>query len=49
MSDLDAAVAAIARGEIVVLTGDALRGGDIDFCVAARFATAERVAFMAAA
>jgi 3,4-dihydroxy 2-butanone 4-phosphate synthase/GTP cyclohydrolase II len=47
MSDLDTAVAAIARGEIVVLTGDALRGGDIDFCVAARFATAERVAFMA--
>jgi 3,4-dihydroxy 2-butanone 4-phosphate synthase/GTP cyclohydrolase II len=47
VSDLEAAIAAIARGEIVVLTGDALRGGDIDFCVAARFATAERIAFMA--
>ena len=47
MSDVEAAVSAIGRGEIVVLTGDALRGGDIDFCVAARFATAERIAFMA--
>lgn len=41
------ALAAIARGEIAVLTGDAYRGGDIDFCVAARFAAAPRIAFMA--
>ena len=40
-------LAAIARGEIVVLTGDALRGGDIDFMVAAKFATAQAIAFMA--
>jgi 3,4-dihydroxy 2-butanone 4-phosphate synthase len=47
MSRLDTALNAVARGQIVVLTGDRLRGGDIDFCVAARFATAERIAFMA--
>ena len=45
--DLAKALAAIARGEIVVLTGDALRGGDIDFLVAAKFATAAAITFMA--
>lgn len=41
------ALAAIGRGEMVVLTGDRLRGGDIDLMLAARFATAEAIAFMA--
>ena len=44
---LDAALAAIGRGEIVVLTGDRLRGGDVDLMVAARFAGARQIAFMA--
>lgn len=41
------AVEAIARGDIVVLTGDRLRGGDIDFCVAASLVTPEHINFMA--
>ncbi len=44
---LDRAVAALAAGEVIVLTGDRLRGGDIDFAVAAKHATAEAVNFMA--
>ncbi|MFN3515804.1 MAG: 3,4-dihydroxy-2-butanone-4-phosphate synthase [Novosphingobium sp.] len=44
---LDGAVAALAAGEVIVLTGDRLRGGDIDFAVAARHATPEAVNFMA--
>lgn len=44
---LDAAVAALAAGEVIVLTGDRLRGGDIDFAVAARHATPDAVNFMA--
>ena len=46
-SGLDKAIAALAAGRIVVLTGDKLRGGDIDFAVAAKHADAEAVNFMA--
>lgn len=45
--DLDAALAAIAAGRIVVIAGDALRGGDIDLMVAARHVTPEAINFMA--
>ncbi len=38
---------AVARGEMIILTGDQLRGGDIDFCVAASLVTAEHINFMA--
>lgn len=44
---LDRAVAALAAGKVIVLTGDRLRGGDIDFAVAAKHATDEAVNFMA--
>lgn len=44
---LEKAVAALAARRIVVLTGDRLRGGDIDFAVAAKFADAAAINFMA--
>jgi 3,4-dihydroxy 2-butanone 4-phosphate synthase len=44
---LDPALAALAGGKVVVLTGDRLRGGDIDFAVAARHASADAINFMA--
>lgn len=44
---LDRALAALAAGKVIVLTGDRLRGGDIDFAVAARHADADTVNFMA--
>ena len=44
---LDRALGALAAGQVIVLTGDRLRGGDIDFAVAARHATADAVNFMA--
>jgi 3,4-dihydroxy-2-butanone 4-phosphate synthase len=44
---LDAACAQIAGGGMVLLSGDALRGGDIDFVAAARSVTAAQVNFMA--
>jgi 3,4-dihydroxy 2-butanone 4-phosphate synthase len=44
---LDHALAALAAGKVIVLTGDRLRGGDIDFAVAARHADADTVNFMA--
>ena len=46
-SALEPALAALAAGRIVVLTGDRLRGGDIDFAVAARHADAAAINFMA--
>ncbi len=46
-SGLDTALAAIAAGRIVVLAGDALRGGDIDLMCAARHVTPEAINFMA--
>ena len=45
--ELEAALAAIAAGKIVVLTGDRLRGGDIDFAMAAEYADAAAINFMA--
>ena len=44
---LEPALAALAAGKVIVLTGDRLRGGDIDFAVAARHADADTVNFMA--
>ena len=46
-AQLDDAVAALAQGQIIVLTGDRLRDGDIDFVVAARHADAAAINFMA--
>ena len=46
--ELGTALAATAAGKIVVLTGDRLRGGDIDFAVAAKHADAAAINFMAA-
>ena len=43
----EAAVSALAAGRMIVITGDALRGGDIDFCIAARHADADAINFMA--
>ena len=37
----------LADGQIVILSGDALRGGDIDFAMAASRVTPEKVNFMA--
>ncbi|WP_086607122.1 3,4-dihydroxy-2-butanone-4-phosphate synthase [Erythrobacter donghaensis] len=45
--DLDGALAAIAAGRIVVLAGDRLRGGDIDFMCPASAVTPEVINFMA--
>lgn len=47
MSPLDPALAALREGKIVVLTGDRLRGGDIDFCTPASLVTPETINFMA--
>ncbi|MBI1402902.1 MAG: 3,4-dihydroxy-2-butanone-4-phosphate synthase [Porphyrobacter sp.] len=44
---LDAALAAIAAGRIVVISGDRLRGGDIDLMCAAQAVTPEAINFMA--
>ncbi len=43
----DAALAAIAAGRIVVVSGDRLRGGDIDLMIAARHITPDAINFMA--
>ena len=40
------AVAAIARGEIVVVVDDASRENEGDLSLAAEFATPEKIAFM---
>ncbi len=47
LAELDRALADVAAGRIVVLSGDRLRGGDIDFMVAARHADAAAINFMA--
>lgn len=49
MSDetLHDALDALAEGRIVVITGDRYRGGDIDFCVAAKHVTSDAINFMA--
>ena len=46
-SALEPALAALATGKVIVLTGDRLRGGDIDFAVAAKYADAAAINFMA--
>lgn len=45
--NLQKAIDALAQGRIVVLTGDRLRGGDIDFAMAASRVTPDAVNFMA--
>ncbi|MFZ9394622.1 MAG: 3,4-dihydroxy-2-butanone-4-phosphate synthase [Erythrobacter sp.] len=47
MEDLQPALDALAAGRIIIITGDRLRGGDIDFCVAASHVTPETINFMA--
>ncbi|RJF90593.1 3,4-dihydroxy-2-butanone-4-phosphate synthase [Sphingomonas cavernae] len=47
MSGLDDAIAALAAGKVIIITGDRLRGGDIDFAIAARHVTMEAINFMA--
>lgn len=47
MSSIENAVEALGQGRIIIITGDRLRGGDIDFALAARHATAEALNFMA--
>lgn len=44
---LQPALKALAEGRMIVITGDRLRGGDIDFCMPARHVSAESVNFMA--
>ena len=44
---VDRALAAIAAGRMVVISGDRLRGGDIDLMIAARHVTPEAINFMA--
>ena len=44
---LQPALDALKAGRVIVITGDRLRGGDIDFCVAAQHVTPEAVNFMA--
>jgi 3,4-dihydroxy 2-butanone 4-phosphate synthase len=46
-ADLDHALAEVAAGRIVVLSGDRLRGGDIDLMIAARHVTPDAINFMA--
>ena len=41
------ALDALADGRMVVITGDRFRGGDIDFCVAAKHVTPDAINFMA--
>jgi len=47
MLQLQAALTALGEGRIVIITGDKLRGGDIDFCLAARHASSEAINFIA--
>jgi len=44
---LENSLRALAEGRMIVITGDRLRGGDIDLCIAARHVSAEAVNFMA--
>ncbi len=41
------ALDALSKGEIIIVTGDRLRGGDIDFCTSARLITPQKINFMA--
>ena len=40
---LKPALEALAAGKMIVITGDRLRGGDIDLCLAARHVTPQAV------
>lgn len=44
---LEAALEAVAAGRMVVISGDRLRGGDIDLMIAAKHVTPEAINFMA--
>ena len=44
---LKPALEVLAAGKMIVITGDRLRGGDIDLCLAARHVTPQAVNFMA--
>jgi len=44
---LSAALSRLAKGKMVLMTGDTLRGGDIDLVIAARFADAAAINFLA--
>jgi 3,4-dihydroxy 2-butanone 4-phosphate synthase len=44
---LQPALDALAAGQMIVITGDRLRGGDIDLCIAASHVTPQAVNFMA--
>ncbi len=46
-AEFDAALEAIAAGRMVVISGDRLRGGDIDLMIAAKHVTPEAINFMA--
>lgn len=46
-ADFERALADVAAGRIVVLSGDRLRGGDVDLMIAARHADAAAINFMA--
>jgi 3,4-dihydroxy 2-butanone 4-phosphate synthase len=41
------ALAALAKGDIIIITGDRFRRGDMDFAIAARHVTPEAINFMA--
>jgi 3,4-dihydroxy 2-butanone 4-phosphate synthase/GTP cyclohydrolase II len=47
MSTLDVAIEALRKGEIIVITGDRFRRGDIDFAIAAKHITPDAINFMA--
>ncbi|MGQ3176997.1 MAG: 3,4-dihydroxy-2-butanone-4-phosphate synthase, partial [Blastomonas fulva] len=47
MSGVQPALDALARGEVIIVTGDRFRRGDMDFCVAAHHASADAINFLA--
>lgn len=47
MSGVQPALDALARGEVIIITGDRFRRGDMDFAVAAAHASADAINFLA--
>ena len=47
MSGLDEAIEALAKGRIIIVTGDRFRRGDMDFAVSAQHADADAINFLA--
>ena len=47
MNRVAPALAALARGEVIIITGDRFRRGDMDFAVAANHASADAINFLA--